>query len=94
MTKKKKTNLTNEELTKLYSNPFELVSNAIKIAHQVVGSGRELKDSTTKNVATQILNKILKDHETAEQSQEMLKKDHTPSASHGKDFPDPMLQAV
>ena len=43
MTKKKKSSLTNEELTKLYSNPFELVSNAIDIAHQVVGAGKELK---------------------------------------------------
>lgn len=68
----KKTDLTNEKLTKLFSNPFELVSNAIKIAHQVVGSGRELRDGTNRNVASQILSKILKDHETEKRSQDIL----------------------
>ncbi|MCH9632531.1 MAG: hypothetical protein S4CHLAM6_08690 [Chlamydiae bacterium] len=68
----KKPDLTNEKLTKLFSNPFELVSSAINIAHQVVGSGRELKDGTNRNVASQILKKILKDHESEKQSAEML----------------------
>lgn len=68
----KKPDLTNEKLTKLFSNPFELVSTAINIAHQVVGTGRELKEGPNKNVASQILRKILKDHETEKQSEEML----------------------
>lgn len=68
----KKNDLTNEKLTKLFNNPFELVSNAINIAHQVIGSGRELRDGTNRNVASQILNKILKDHETEKRSHEML----------------------
>ena len=68
----KKPDLTNEKLTQLFSNPFELVSTAINIAQQVVGTGRELKEGPNKNVASQILRKILKDHETEKQSEEML----------------------
>lgn len=81
----KKTDLTNEKLTKLFSNPFELVSNAINIAHQVVGSGRELRDGTNRNVASQILSKILKDHETEKRSQEILDIDKKKGSSSDSD---------
>ena len=90
----KKNDLTNEKLTKLFSNPFELVSTAINIAHQVVGSGRELKEGPNKNVASQILRKILKDHESEKQSEEILEMEKNGSISNDKDFPDPLQQAV
>ena len=92
MTKKK--DLTNEKLTKLFNNPFELVSSAINIAHQVVGSGRELKDGTDRNVASQILRKIVKDSETEKQSEEILEMEKNQTITNDKDLPDPLLQAV
>lgn len=90
----KKKDLTNEQLTKLFKNPFDLVNCAIHIAHQVVGNGRELKEGVNKNIASQILCKILKDHETEKQSESMLEGEKHHHSSHDKDFPTPLLEAV
>jgi len=58
MQKNKK--LTNEELTKLFNNPFDLVNHAIDIAKHLVECGHELTDVGDKNSATIILKKSLK----------------------------------
>lgn len=90
----KKNDLTNEKLRNLYSNPFELVSSAINIAHQVIESGKELKEGPNKNMAAQVLKKILKDHETEKQSEEMMDLEKGQAHANDKDLPDPLLQAV
>jgi len=84
----KNTNLTNEKLTKLFDNPFDLVNHAIGIAHQLIESGRELAEGSELNPATQILKKILKERQAEVQSQEMLDADKDVSSKSDKDLPD------
>ena len=86
-------NLTNEKLTNLFENPFDLVNHAINMAHQMIESGKELGDNTDQNAATQILKKVLKERQAEKQSEEILRVEKTPSLND-KDLPDPMLQAI
>lgn len=87
-------NLTNEKLTKLFENPFDLVNHAINIAHQVIESGRELGEGSEQNAATQILKKVLKERQVEAQSEEILELDANATNPSDKDLPDPMLQAI
>lgn len=86
-------NLTNEKLTTLFDNPFDLVNHAIGVAHHVIESGRELGEGSDQNSASQILKKVLKERQSELQSQEILEKEKQHPASD-KDLPDPMLQAI
>ncbi len=80
-------NLTNEELSKLFDNPFDLVNHAIGVAHHLVESGRELSDSSGKNCATQILKKMVKDHQGEEMSRQVLAFQATTPQEENKDHP-------
>lgn len=66
------TNLTNEKLSKLFDNPFELVNHAITLARAVIASGQGIGDGADRNSATQILKQILRDKQVEKQSQDLL----------------------
>lgn len=89
----KHVNLTNEKLTDLFDNPFDLVNHAISMAQQVIASGKELGDSTDQNSATQILKRVLKERQAEVQSEKILEQGKN-SSTTDKDLPDPLLQAI
>lgn len=93
MTKNKK-KLTNEELTKHFTNPFELVNHAIEVARHLVRSGHELSDATDRNSATLILKKVLKEREFEEKSAQLKDLEQKGAHREDKDLPDPLLQAI
>ncbi len=90
----KKKNLTNEELTKLFKNPFDLVNHAIDVAKHLVEAGHELTDVGDKNTATVILRKVLKDRQDEEKNEDLIEFEERESVSEDKDVPDPLLQAI
>lgn len=69
------TNLTNEKLSKLFDNPFELVNHAITLARSIIASGHGIGDGADRNSATQILRQILRDKQVEKQSQDLLDHD-------------------
>lgn len=89
----KKSNLTNEELSKHFDNPFDLVNHAIGVAKHMVGSGHELADQSDRNAAVVVLKKVLKEQEFQKVNEELveLKKQ---SSDHDEDLPNPMMQVV
>lgn len=90
-----KTNkLTNEELTKHFSNPFELVNHAIDLAKNMVGGGHELSDLGDKNAAGIILAKVLKNRESEEKSEALMELEQKKSVAEDKDLPGPFEQAI
>ncbi len=92
MQKKKK--LTNEDLTKLFDNPFDLVNHAIDVAKHLVQSGHELTEVGDKNSATIILKKVLKEREDAEKNDNLVEFEKRESLSDDKEIPDPLQQAI
>lgn len=86
---KPKKKLTNEELSKHFKNPFELVNHAIGVAKHLVQAGHDLTDAGDRNTASVILKRVLKERE----SEELLGHEKA-STTEDKDLPDPMLQAV
>ncbi len=68
-------NLTNEKLSKLFDNPFELVNHAIKLARSVITSGHGIGEGADRNSATQILKQILRDKQAEKQSQDLLEQE-------------------
>jgi hypothetical protein len=76
-----KDNLTNENLGKKFKSQFDLVNYAIRIAENMVRSGRDLSSKTdVQNPAMQVLNVIVKEEDFIE---DVLSK-----TSEGKDLED------
>lgn len=75
-----KKSLTNEELTKRFDNPFDLVNHAIDVAKHLVESGHELSEAQDRNSAVVVLKKVLKEQETQKQNQSLadLENSETP----------------
>lgn len=93
MTKSKK-KLTNEELSKHFNNPFELVNHAIEVARHLVRSGHELSDATDRNSASLVLKKVLKERELEEKSIQLKEIEQKNAQREDKELPDPLLQAI
>ncbi|MCH9633904.1 MAG: hypothetical protein S4CHLAM7_06380 [Chlamydiae bacterium] len=92
MTNRKK--LTNEELTRQFKNPFELVNHAIKLAKHLVESGHELSELGDKNAASIVLKRVLKEKEDEEKNLELIQFENEETLSDDKELPNPLLQAI
>lgn len=59
MEKEKKEHLTNEKISNKFKSQFELVNYAIKLADNLIRSGREARiETNTQNPALQVLEEI------------------------------------
>lgn len=89
----KKKNLTNEELSRHFDNPFDLVNHAIHLAQHLIRSGHELTENQDRNSAAVVLKKVLREQENQKKSKELADLE-SKGISEDKSFPDPLLQAI
>lgn len=89
----KKKKLTNEDLTRHFKNPFDLVNHAIGVAKHLVESGHELSEVNDRNSAVVVLKKVLKEQENEERNRALADLEDK-TVGEGKDLPTPLEQAI
>lgn len=72
----KKENLTNEKLKQKFSSQFDLVNYAIKLAENMIASGRAPRVATeNQNIALQIMMELSEGKDTFEEDEEEEKEE-------------------
>lgn len=90
---KKSKKITNEELAKHFSNPFELVNHAIDLARHLIHSGHELSETNDRNSASIVLKKVLKERDDEEKGEDLIEVEKKISPSDHDNL-NPLQQAI